>query len=135
MNLFLWFLQILLAVVFVYVGQLKVFHYQEALHTMAWVGDLPKGLVLFIGMSELAGGMGMILPAATRVEPRLTGYAGMGLATIMLLALFFHAFRGEMDMMVPPVVLGVLAATVAYGRLVRMPIGSRTHWHLFHRHA
>jgi len=52
-------------------------------------------LVRFIGVSELAGALGLILPAATRIRPGLTPLAALGLSTIMALAMLFHLVRGE----------------------------------------
>ncbi len=68
----------------------------------------------------------MILPAATRIQPRLTGLAGIGLATVMVLATIFHISRGEPEVIPVNLVLGSLAAFVAWGRLVRAPIEKRT---------
>jgi len=74
------------------------------------------GLVRFIGVVELAGALGVILPAATRIQPRLTPLAAAGLATIMVLAIPFHLMRGELKEIVINLALGGLAAFVACGR-------------------
>jgi putative oxidoreductase len=73
-------------------------------------------LLRFIGVAELAGGLGLILPAATRIRPMLTPLAALGLATIMTLAFVFHIQRGEWDALPVNAVLGALAAFVAWGR-------------------
>jgi hypothetical protein len=92
---------------------------------MAWVPDVPEPLVRFIGLAEVLGGLGLILPAATRILPWLTPLAGAGLALDMLLAALFHLMRGEPGNAVATVVLGLLAAFVAYGRWRLAPIRPR----------
>ena len=67
----------------------------------------------------------MILPAATRIEPMLTPFTGAGLATAMLLATIFHISHGEFRALPGPLVLGCLAAFVAWGRAMKAPIASR----------
>jgi uncharacterized membrane protein YphA (DoxX/SURF4 family) len=92
---------------------------------MAWVTDVPVWLVKFIGLAELAGGLGLILPALTRIQPQLTPLAGASLALDMFLAAGFHLTRGEFGFIVPNLVLLALAAFVAYGRWKIVPIASR----------
>jgi hypothetical protein len=97
----------------------------ELAQKMVWPGAVPEGLVRFIGVSELLGGVGLILPAATRIMPALAALAGAGLALVMLLALGFHATRGEMHALPINFVLGGLAAFVAWGRSKKAPIVAR----------
>jgi hypothetical protein len=59
------------------------------------VKDVPQGLVTFIGISELLGGLGLVLPQLSGILPWLTPLAALGLALIMLLAMGFHARRRE----------------------------------------
>jgi len=114
----LWLAQILLAAAFLLVG------YTHALSPVAvavarapWAASLPVPLLRFIGVVELAGALGVVLPAATRIQPRLTPLAAAGLATIMVLAIPFHLVRGEMKEIVINLVLGALAAFVVWGRM------------------
>jgi uncharacterized membrane protein YphA (DoxX/SURF4 family) len=83
---------------------------------MVWVSDIPEALVRFIGVSEILGGLGLVLPAATRIKPMLTPLAGLGLAVIMLLAAVFHIVRAEFAGIAMNVVLGGLAVFVTWGR-------------------
>ena len=78
-----------------------------------------------IGVAELLGALGLILPAATRVKPMLTPLAASGLATVTLLAAIFHISRGELGALPIPLVLGGLAAFVAWGRAAKAPIAPR----------
>jgi hypothetical protein len=93
---------------------------------MAWVNAVPAGLVRFIGASELAGALGLVLPASTRIKPSLTPLAALGIVLIMVLAAGFHISRGEAAQGVPMnLILGGLAAFVAWGRWKKAPISPR----------
>jgi uncharacterized membrane protein YjjB (DUF3815 family) len=76
-------------------------------------------------VAEVLGGLGLVLPAATRILPWLTAVAAAGLALDMLFATLFHLVRGEFGAAVVPLVLGLLAALVAYGRWRVVPILTR----------
>ena len=78
--------------------------------------DSSKGLVTFIGVAELLGGLGLILPYATGIMPSLTPIAAIALAVIMLLAAGFHAKRKEYPGIVMNLILLVLAVFVVIGR-------------------
>lgn len=126
MHIGLWIVQGLLAFAFLGAGLMKLTTPLDALAAqMAWVEAVPGGLVRFIGAAEFAGALGLILPAATRIQPRLTVWAAVGLVTVMALAFLTHATRGEWPMVAPNVVLGSLAAFVAWGRATKAPIASR----------
>ena len=122
----LWVVQGLLGAMFLAVGAMKATQPIAALvSTLGWPEAVPAALVHFIGVAELLGGLGLILPAATRVKPVLTPLAGGGLAMVMLLATIFHISRGELGAMPMPLALGGLAAFVAWGRAVKAPIAPR----------
>jgi len=126
MRYVLWVLQVLLGLAFLAAGGMKLIQpYAELAQQMAWVSDVPEVLVRFIGVAEVLGGLGLILPAATRVLPWLTTVAAAGLALDMLLATLFHLVRGEVGLVVVPLLLGLLAALVAYGRWRVAPILAR----------
>ena len=96
LHVALWVAQILLAAAFGMAGVMKTTRpIAELAQMMVWPGALPPGLVRFIGASELAGALGLILPAVTRIKPGLTPLAAAGLALVMLLACVFHLSRGE----------------------------------------
>jgi uncharacterized membrane protein YphA (DoxX/SURF4 family) len=126
MKYLLWALQIVLGLAFLAAGFMKVSQPFDALGAqMVWVNDVPEPLVRFIGLAEVLGGLGLVLPAATRILPWLTPLAAAGLALDMLLATVFHLARGEFAASVSTLVLGLLAAFVAYGRLRLAPITVR----------
>ena len=122
MNIALWIVQVLLAGMFIMAGAMKAFQYERAKTSLPWVKDVPRGLTTFIGISELLGGLGLLLPAITGILPWLTPLAAAGLALIMILAIGFHAWRREPQAIVINVVLLLLAAFVAYGRFVIVPL-------------
>ena len=126
LHVTLWVVQLLLAAVFLLVGYTHALAPIEvAVQRAAWVASLPVPLVRFIGVVELAGALGILLPAATRIRPMLTALAAAGLATIMLLAIPFHLMRGEASAVVLNLVLASLAALVAWGRARLAPIHPR----------
>ena len=126
LSIALWVAQILLAVAFGMAGLMKLSTpIADLAAQMAWVGSVPPTLVRFIGAAELAGAIGLILPALTRIQPRLTALAAVGLIVVMVLASVVHAARGEFGMLPVNVVLGALAAFVAWGRGKAAPIAPR----------
>jgi putative oxidoreductase len=97
----------------------------EMTQSSPWAADLPLALVRFIGFAELAAGIGLILPAATRILPMLTPWAAVGLAIIMGLAVPFHIMRGEANVIALHIVVVGLCVFVAWGRFRRVPIRKR----------
>ena len=123
-HIALWVTQILIGLAFASVGAMKLTQPIATLAaSMRWPGAVPAALVRFIGMSELLGGLGLIFPAATRTMAGLTPLAGAGLATVMVLAALFHVSRGEWAALPVNIVLGGLAAFVAWGRSTKVPLG------------
>jgi uncharacterized membrane protein len=101
-------------------GSMKLFAFdQYAAMAPALAGQ--RGLVTFIGLAELAGAIGLVLPRLTGILPVLTAWAAAGLATIMVLATGFHLMRGEISHAVVTIILLVLASFVLYGRGFRAP--------------
>ncbi len=129
MHFALWILQVLWGVFFCFTGFGKIMCYRPDVwnHTLhqpvAWFSAVPQGLFVFIGVCEFLGGVGLILPAMTGVKPKLTPFAAIGLTLVMILAAIFHIVRGEYSFFVPMnLVLGGVAAFIAYGRLMARPI-------------
>lgn len=127
MNLALWAVQALLALAFLAAGSMKLAVPVDQLlaNGMSFVAYTPEALVRFIGACEVAGALGLVLPSALRVAPRLTPLAAALLALVMLLAAGTHLTHGEAPMVVANAVLGGLAAFVAWGRLRRAPVHPR----------
>ena len=126
LHIALWVVQVLLFLPFGFGGFYKLTGpMPELIAQMTWPGAMPEALVRFIGLSELLGWLGLILPSATRVMPKLTPLAAAGLVLIMLLAAAFHLSRGEFSFVPVNIVIGALAAFVAWGRFKKAPIAPR----------
>lgn len=126
LNIGLWVAQGLLALAFGMAGASKATTpIDDQAKNMPWVTDVPLALVRFIGTAEFAAALGMILPSALRIKPILTPLAGAGLVVIMSLAAMFHISRGEAPVAPVNLVLGGMAAFVAWGRYKLSPIAPR----------
>lgn len=123
MHIGLWVLQCLLAVAFLMAGSFKLLTPPADLIEAGMTH--PLGLLRFAGLSEVLGALGLILPAATRIKPVLTPIAAAALTLVMVLAMGSHVIVGDIAGAVPSIVLGVLAAIVAWGRTKRVPIAPR----------
>ena len=122
----LWTVQILLALIFAMTGTMKLAQPIAALAaSLGWPGHVPPALVRFIGIAELLGAAGLILPAATRIVPALTPIAAGALTLVMLLASLLHISRGEFSVLPVPVVVGALCVFVTWGRSQKAPISPR----------
>jgi hypothetical protein len=122
----LWVAQLLLAAAFGMAGFMKATTpIAELALSLPMANELPEALIRFIGISELAGALGLVLPAATRIKPLLTPLAGLGLVVVMVLAAGFHVMRGEFGALPTNFALGALAAFVAWGRVRKAPIAER----------
>lgn len=127
MNIALWIVQLLLAAMFLMAGANKLFQSTEELAKMLpWVTDVPMAMVKFIGISELLGGLGLLLPSLLRIKPILTPFAAMGLALVMILASFFHISRGEFSVIGMNFVFMAMAIFIAWGRMKKVPISSKS---------
>ena len=127
LQISLWIAQVLLAFAFGAAGYLKtVTPIPELTTMMGWPGDFPAWFTRFIGVAEVAGAVGMILPAATRILPWLTPLAASGFAVVQVAAIGLHATRGETAMTLPiNVLLLTLSLYVLWGRWRRLPIAPR----------
>jgi uncharacterized membrane protein YphA (DoxX/SURF4 family) len=117
----LWTLQILLALLFVFAGGSKLVMSAADLTKDT---SFPVGFLRFIGVVELLGGLGLVLPGLTRIRPGLTPLAAAGLAIVMIGATAVSLKMGPVALI--PFVVGVLAAFIAYGRWRLAPLPKRT---------
>jgi putative oxidoreductase len=122
-NITLWIAQVLLAGMFIMSGFMKLAQPIDQLSQMLpWANQLPETLVRFIGLSEVLGGLGLVLPAMLRIKPQLTAWAALGLVAVMLFAAIFHASRGEFSAIGMNIILALIAGFIAWGRLKKAPI-------------
>jgi hypothetical protein len=112
-NVTLWVVQGLLASLFLFAGGMKLVLPIEA---MAGPVALPGLLLRFIGVAEVLGAIGLILPGLLRTHAELTPVAAAGLVIIMIGATVITAMGGAIAPAAVPFIVGVLAASVAYGR-------------------
>lgn len=126
LNTVLWAMQGSLFLAFGAAGIMKLTMPIEKLSAiMTWPGAVPEVLVRAIGAAEVAGAMGVFLPALVRMQPWITSYAAMGLATVMICAVGYHLMLFQGGMLIPSIVLGVIAGYVAWGRETALPIKPR----------
>jgi uncharacterized membrane protein YphA (DoxX/SURF4 family) len=119
MNIALWIIQVLLALLFLFAGVMKFIMPVEEMTKQMPVAV--SGLFLhFIGVCEILGGLGLILPMLLRVKPWLTPIAAIGLVIIILGAIAFSLQLGVMQALMP-LVVELLLIFVAYGRWRLVP--------------
>jgi hypothetical protein len=125
MTYALWVVQGLLAAVFLFAGGMKLV---LPLEKLAGPVTLPGPFLRFIGVCEVLGALGLILPGLLRIRPGLTPMAAAGLVIIMIGATVLTLMVGEITAAVLSAVVGLLAAFVAYGRwrLAPLPGSSRS---------
>jgi hypothetical protein len=123
MNIVLWTLQVLLAAAFAAHGWMLVSPPPELLPIMN--EQLGVGFRIFLGVAELAGAVGLILPALTRIMSWFTPLAAGSLGFVVLSATVLHIFRAEHGSAVITAVLCLMAAFVAYARWRLRPIATR----------
>ena len=120
MNTSLWVVQALLAALFLFAGGMKFFDTEKVLKDAApgpGKLSLTKPILHFIGVSELVGCLGVILPMLTGVMPQLTPTAAAGLTVVMIFTTGFHIQRKDpASKTIITSVLSALCALVAYGR-------------------
>ena len=115
MNIALWIAQGLLAAIFLFAGGMKlVMPIDEMMKQMPI--PLPEWFVLFTGVVEVLGAIGVILPWLLRIRPGLTPLAAAGLVIVMIGATAYTLAAGQVASAPIPLVVGILAAFVAYGR-------------------
>jgi uncharacterized membrane protein YphA (DoxX/SURF4 family) len=118
MTYALWIVQLLLALLFLFAGGTKLVIPPDVLASMGSPNQipLPGWLVRFIGVAEVLGALGLILPGLLRIKPGLTPLAAAGLFVIMIGATALTIAADGVAAGVVPMVVGLLAAFVAYGR-------------------
>jgi uncharacterized membrane protein len=114
MKIAVWIVSALLAFIFIGSGCMKLLSFEQYAQMAPALAD-QRALVTFIGICELAGAVGLILPRLSGIAPVLSSWAAVGLATIMVLATGFHLVHGEYSHVVVTVIIFALAAFVAYG--------------------
>ena len=113
MNIALWIVQALLALLFLFAGGMKLIMPIEEMTKQIL---LPGLFLRFIAVCEVLGALGLILPGLTRIRPGLTPLAAAGLVIVMIGATVVTLATADVALALIPLVVGLLAAFVAYGR-------------------
>jgi len=122
MNILLWILQVLAALLYGSSGVMKVFMFDKVSQDVQSFGALPREAWMTLGILELVCTVGLIVPAAFHWKPPLTILAATVLAVESLVFVGVHVKYSEVTRMILSGVLGLLMAFVAYGRMVLKPI-------------
>jgi len=123
MNITLWILQVLLALVFLAHGLLFLIPPPDIAVQMDAL--LPRWFQVFLGVAEILAAVGLTLPGLTRILPRLVPVAAAGVMVVMVSATVLHLWRGELSSAAATFVLLLIATFVAHGRWRRLPIAQR----------
>lgn len=123
MNIVLWILQVLLAVVFFAHGWLFLSPPPAIAEQMNAL--LPRWFQLFLGVAEVLAAVGLTLPGLTRIMPWLVTWAAVGIMIVTVSATVFHLVRGEMSSAAITLLLLAMATFIAYMRHRVQPIGVR----------
>ena len=122
MNILLWVLQVLAALLYGASGVMKVFMFDKVSEDVPSFGALPREAWMALGILELVCTVGLIIPGALRWRPGLTVVAAAVLAVESLVFIGVHLKYREVGPIILSAVLGLLMAFIAYGRAVLKPI-------------
>lgn len=123
-QILVWMVQVLVALVFIYAGYIKLIQpISELSNTIPWTADVYTWFVRFIGLVDLIGGLGLLLPSVLRIQPHYAYCAAWSLCGVMILAMAFHLFRGEYDGIAVNVVLFGMLYFIGWARYKKFPIG------------
>ena len=122
MNILLWVLQVLAALLYASSGVMKVFMFEKVSKDVPSFGALPRNVWTALGVLELVCTVGLIVPAAFHWRPPLTVLAAAVLAFESLVFIGVHVKYREVTPMILSGVLGLLMAFIAYGRMFLKPI-------------
>lgn len=126
MNILLWVLQIFFGLYFLGVGILHFVLPPGLPAAMAWMYELSPTLHAVSGIAEILGGLGLILPAITRIQTRLVIWAAAGLAVTMVAAAIWHIPRGEVMNIALTLFNAAVLVFIAYGRARLAPLADRS---------
>jgi uncharacterized membrane protein len=121
-HIVLWVAQVVLAVFFVIGAVMKFQSIETIAAMMPWTGQVPALAVRLLGVIDLVGAVGLILPSLLRIKSYLTPWAAVGIIVLMVCAMIFHVSRGEASVIGVNIVAAIMAAFVAWGRFKKVPI-------------
>jgi len=116
MNVTLWVAQILVAASLLMGTVMKFMPIEKISAIMPWTGQVPVAMVRLLGLIDLLGALGLVLPGMMHIKPQVTVWAAIGIILLMLCAIVFHVSRGEASVIGFNIFLAVLAAFIAWRR-------------------
>ena len=122
MHITLWVAQIVTAVLLLMGTIMKFMPIEKISVMMPWTGQVTSSVVRLMGIIDLLGAMGLVLPAVFRIKPQLTVWAAVGVILLMLCAIVFHISRGEASVIGFNIFTAGLAAFIVWGRYKKAPI-------------
>jgi len=123
LHIALWIAQVVLGGMFIMAGIMKSTQpVTDLSKSVPWTANVPLPMVRVIGISELLGGIGLILPGLARTKTTLIPIAAIGILLIMLFAMVYHIANEETNVIAFNIVLALVAAFIAWGRLKKVPI-------------
>ena len=126
LNLFLWVSQAILAFAFILAGLMKLtMSMTDLAQQMTWATLLPGWLVRIVGVVEFTAGLGLVVPAASKIKPEITSVAALSLIPIMFVGCGLHWVESEFVAFAVNLFFLALAAFVGWGRSMKFPIRSR----------
>ncbi|MEQ1754483.1 MAG: DoxX family protein [Micropepsaceae bacterium] len=122
----LWIAQLMLAAAYGLFGSMKATQPLDQLsQMMTWIPEMQPAFVRGLGVVEVLGAVGLILPALTRIQPQLTVVTALCIVVHQLFAVALHASKGEFNVLALNAVLIVLAAFIFWGRRTKAVIEPR----------
>ena len=126
LRIALWTAQTIVFALFTLFGGMKLLMPVDKLAEMwLWPGQVPSWFLHLTGLLDVVGGIGVLLPAMTRIQPRLTVLAALGCSLLQIAAIIFHLSRGEAAVVPLNIVLLALSVFILWGRGRPAPIGPR----------
>jgi hypothetical protein len=122
MNILLWVLQSVLALLCIAGGAFKIFKIEDLQKDVAAMRELPVALWAFLGAFECLAGLGLILPGATNMLPVLTPIAAAAVAAESALVSAIYIYYGDRPPLSYTVAMALMAAFIAYGRFALKPL-------------
>ena len=122
MNILIWILQVLTAILYAASGVVKVFMFDKISRDVRSFGAIPRQVWLGLGILELVCAVGLVVPSAFRWYPTLTVTAALLLAMEGLVFIWVHVKYAETTPIIMSTVLSLLMLFIAYGRLYLKPI-------------
>ena len=124
-HITLWIAQVVFAALLVMGAVMKFMPIEKIAPMMPWMGQVSPLTVRLLGLLDLFGAIGLIIPALLRIKPQLTAWAALCIIALMISASIFHVSRGEASAIGFNIFSALIAAFIAWGRFKKSPILSK----------